>query len=77
MKAVRIKSWKQMEQEFGLDSGGGIKVRPCFVSNMKSLCDTILYIDENNNQLELPSWSISPDAIAKYYLIEEYPEYYI
>ena len=56
MKVVRIKSWEQMEQEFGLDNTGSIKIRPCFISSMKYLCDTIIYIDENNNQLKLPSW---------------------
>ena len=77
MKAVRIKSWEQMEQEFGTDTEGDIQVCPYFLSNMKYLCNTTVLIDNKNVLLESPNWGISHNAIAEYYSIEEYPEYYI
>ena len=77
MKAVRIKPWEQMEQEFGIDTEGDIQVSPYFLSNMKYLCNTTVLIDNKNVLLESPNWGISPNTIAEYLSIEEYPEYYI
>ena len=37
---VKIKSWKEMEKEFGVDSHGDIKAQYYFTKNMQKFCNT-------------------------------------
>lgn len=41
---VVIKTWEQMETEYGLNFGGDIKTKPSFVTNMKHLCRKVATI---------------------------------
>lgn len=43
---VRIKSWEQMEGEYGLDSAGHINILYSFTDDMRPYCNEILTIDE-------------------------------
>ena len=55
---VRIKSWEQMEKEFGKNSDGGIDCMPCFIEDMKHLCGKTATIDEIcNYDIKLKDWS--------------------
>ena len=45
---VVVKSWEEMEMEFGLNEYGSIKCKFCFTENMKSVCGktaTVVYTD--------------------------------
>ena len=60
---VRIKSWEQMEKEFGKNSGGGIDCMPCFIEDMKYLCGKTATIDEVcNYDIKLKDWSGDSDG---------------
>lgn len=41
---VRIRSWDDMQKEYGLDRDGDIKTPICFVSSMKQYCGKIMTI---------------------------------
>lgn len=43
---VRVKSWEQLVNEFGLDKYGNIDTTPCVNSEMKDYCDTVVTINE-------------------------------
>lgn len=51
---VRIKTWEEMEKEFGLDCDGDIKTIPCYVTTMREFCGGVFQITrvvENSVQL--------------------------
>lgn len=70
---VKIKTWKQMEEEFGLDFDGDINIDYGFIKSMEVDMpkDRIIEIDEKgnwryiNNLNRKRSWSISDDMIAE------------
>lgn len=41
---VRVKSWEQLVEEFGVTQSGNIKTKMTFVSAMKKYCDNIFEI---------------------------------
>ena len=41
---VRIRSWEDMEKEYGIDKYSFLKVKPCFTDEMKKFCDKIVTI---------------------------------
>lgn len=60
---VRIKTWEQMEKEFGKDSCGGIDCMPRFIEDMKYLCGKTATIDEIcNYDIKLKDWSGDSDG---------------
>ena len=76
-QVVLIKSWEQMEKEYGLNSYGAINCKYTFTKEMKYLCNTIITIENNLITYRSGNWSISDDMIAEYLDINDYPEYYI
>lgn len=76
---VKIRSWKSMEKEFGLTSGGDINCMPMFNQYMKPLCGLVckvLEVDvpyryfrlgENPRFIALGGdrWSILPYMVRK------------
>ena len=77
IQAVRIKSWEQMEKEYGLNSCSAINCKYAFTKEMEYLCNTIIIIDSITHVDSNDNWSISNDMIAEYLDINDYPEYYI
>lgn len=65
---VLIRDWDDMVKEFGLDSDGGINCKPCFVTNMKRLCNkiiTVFKVDKDGDYyIEGESWAFSRCMIA-------------
>ena len=72
-QVVRIKSWEQMEKEYGLDSLNDINCKDLFTQRMKYLYNTTILI-ENNYTRDKYGWDISDDMIAEYLNLEDYPE---
>ena len=78
MKKVRIKTWEEMEKEFGVDANNYIKGDAYFTPSME--CDMpenrVIEIYKNKDyftwDLGYDSWTISEDMIAEY--IEETSE---
>jgi hypothetical protein len=63
---VRIKSWEQMEQEFGLDRYDDINCSGIFVKDMKYLCGQEITIEEiNGDSIQDVDWNITFDMIEK------------
>jgi hypothetical protein len=61
---VKIKTWEQMEAEFGLDRNGHIPCDCTFVHNMRGFCGTIQEIDricEDYYNVVGLCWSFSDD----------------
>lgn len=60
---VRIKSWEQMEKEFGENFDGEINCRPCFTEYMKHLCGRTASIEEiYGTDVVLTNWSDSSNT---------------
>lgn len=60
---VRIKSWEQMEKEFGKDCFESINCIPRFIEDMKHLCGKTATIDEIcNYDIKLKDWSGDSDG---------------
>lgn len=60
---VRIKSWEQMEKEFGKDCFESINCIPRFIEDMKHLCGKTATIDEIcNYNIKLKDWSGDSDG---------------
>ena len=60
---VRIKSWEQMEKEFGKDYFESINCIPRFIEDMKHLCGKTATIDEIcNYDIKLKDWSGDSDG---------------
>lgn len=60
---VRIKSWEQMEKEFGKDYFESINCIPRFIEDMKHLCGKTATIDEIcNYYIKLKDWSGDSDG---------------
>lgn len=74
---VRIKSWEQMEKEYGLDSNNDIKCKYLFTKRMKYLCNTIIITTNSYITKGKEGWCISDDMIAEYLNPEDYPELFI
>lgn len=74
---VKIKTWEQMEEQYGLDRDGDIEIRKtgyniCFVRSMedKMPTDRIINIipDDNLNDRYLwGCWTISPEMIETFF----------
>lgn len=43
---IRVCKWDKMKKEFGLDSDGDIKCKPCFVKGMKKFCGKIFIVEK-------------------------------
>lgn len=63
---IKIKSWEEMEKEFGLDPDGDIDIEPSFVQDMKHLCGRIATIDKinGNNDINLICWDNTDGDIS-------------
>ena len=73
---VRIKSWEEMEEEFGLDCAGNINCKSCFTDSMKKFCgatatisginsDEIVELTSTSSDLDFSFWTFSTDMIKK------------
>lgn len=73
---VQIKSWEEMEEEFGLDCVGNINCNMFFTNNMKKYCGATAIISaiDSDRTVELTStspnidfsvWTFSTDMIKK------------
>lgn len=73
---VRIKSWKQMEKEYGLDAAGGIKCKRAFVKSMRKYCGSTLTISKiasaDTMDMQGSMYSFSTDMIEC--KVEDEPE---
>ena len=88
---VKIKTWDQMEEEFGLDSGGDINCKGGFLTTMekdvpknriieisKSLSKSKNinhYYDWKTNKNS--TWTISNDMIEEFLNPKDHPQYFI
>lgn len=65
---VLIRDWDDMVREFGLDSDGDIRCKPCFVTKMKKFCGKIITVCEVDTHgycyIEGESWKFSRRMIA-------------
>ena len=50
-KKYLVKSWEEMEKEYGLDECGYINVPAAFVPSMRRFCKTIVTIKSRGNSL--------------------------
>ena len=73
---VKIKSWEEMEKEFGLDRSGNIDCNAHFTNSMKKYCgatatisainsDEIVVLTSNSSNLDFSFWTFSTDMIKK------------
>jgi hypothetical protein len=70
---VKIKSWEQMEEEFGLDKIGDIECAAAFLVDMKHLCGQEIEIEMIGNSClddykkiqNIEGWAITFDMIEK------------
>lgn len=73
---VRIKSWEQMEKEYGLDAAGDIKCKCAFVKSMRKYCGSTLTISEiasaDTMDMQGSMYSFSTDMIEC--KVEDEPE---
>jgi hypothetical protein len=59
---VKVKEWKEMIEEFGLDEGGDINCALSFVANMRKLCGEEFIIKEVFEHIpDETSTEIEPD----------------
>lgn len=69
MPKVRIKSWRDMEDEFGTDISGTIECKNLFTPEMEALIplDRVIEVDEppHGEYFRWRGWSISEDMIAE------------
>ena len=74
-RLVKIKTWEQMEQEFGLTPSGNINCKSTFIVDMeKQIPKNRIIILEDGCWGE---WSISDDMIEEEITPEDYPQYFI
>ena len=71
---VKIRKWKSMKKEFGLDADGDINIKPCFTKEMKYLCGKKIkvinknfYYEENYYEENGFRWFITEQMITKKY----------
>lgn len=43
---VRVRSWDDMKDEFGLDAGGNINCRFCFTRAMRKMCGKLYHVSK-------------------------------
>lgn len=43
---VRVRSWDDMKDEFGLDADGNINCRFCFTSAMRKMCGKLYHVSK-------------------------------
>lgn len=63
---VKIKSWANMEQEFGLDNYGNIKMVPVFMKGMRKHCEKVVTIKSvhlNSYDIKEDGWSWTDEMI--------------
>ena len=74
---VRIKTWAEMEEEFGLDSFSYIGCRCTFTKEMEKMIpvDRIIQIKKGKYASEWEGFSISEDMIAEHIGETVKPEY--
>ena len=63
---VKIRSWKSMEKEFGLNEWGNILTKYAFVDEMKFMCDK-KKIELDEDFYTTGGWYISSDMVKKKY----------
>ena len=67
---VKIRSWKSMEKEYGLDLMGNVKCDHRFVVAMSPFCDQEIKVYKDNSCIVREvntNWAISKDMIEKKY----------
>jgi hypothetical protein len=78
-RLVRIKTWDQMEKEFGLDIVDNINCKYGFTSDMEKALpeDRIIVLDEEEWVIEGNDWNwgISDDIIEEEIDSSYYPQY--
>jgi len=66
---VKIKTWKRMEEEFGLDRSGSIDCEESFVNSMENRMpkNRIIEVDEDSRwkHKDGSTWMVSKDMIAE------------
>lgn len=66
---VRIKTWEEMEKEFGLDEHGNIPCYCYFVPEMKQFCGNVIEVEGYEDYFvcdkEYNLWEISDDMIKE------------
>ena len=73
---VKIKSWQEMKEEFGLDCNGNIDCNLCFTDSMKKYCgktatisginsDGKVELTSTSSNLDFSKWHFSTDMIKK------------
>ncbi len=76
----RVKTWEEMEEEYGLNESGNINVPFIFIPNMKYLCNKVVkvvsirsahtsygYIDKI--LVENESWRFSEEMLKPFYTL--------
>lgn len=67
---VRIKTWEEMEKEFGVDDSGDINCEPYFTRAMRPLCNKIIKVYNEDGSMHTINdgfeWHISDDMIKEY-----------
>ena len=79
-RLVKIKTWKQMEEEFGLDKNGGIDCENNFMKEMEEKLpkDRVINISTTKGWfVDDTTYSISEDMIEEEITPEDYPQYFI
>jgi hypothetical protein len=80
MKLVKIKSWKQMEEEFGMNALGSIACNKDFttIMNIDLPENRIIKISEDYIwEVGRRDWDISDDMIEEELDPKKYPQYFI
>ena len=81
IRLVKIKTWEQMEREFGLDEDGYINCQNKFVENMeRDLPKNRIILIKNDmwkNSEGFYDWNITDDMIEEELNPEDYPQYFI
>ena len=73
---VQIKSWEEMEKEFGTDCAGNINCKFSFTKEMEEYCgavatisaidsDEIVELTSTSSDLDFSFWTFSTDMIKK------------
>ena len=75
IRLVKIKTWEQMEQEFGLDKNDDIDCELSFLKVMEeNMPKNRIIVLENKGW---KGWTISDDMIEEEVNSENYPQYFI
>jgi hypothetical protein len=78
-RLVKIKTWEQLQEEFGLDLDGDINCKYGFTREMEEIIpkNRIILLENGLWEIEYPRPSISDDMIEEELNPEDYPQYFI